>query len=61
LTERVTPAAVRKDTARPVPVDHRPVLPTAADESDIGWGDLPAGPSADDERILRELPPHHMG
>ncbi|HEY9474841.1 MAG TPA: hypothetical protein VIS06_13440 [Mycobacteriales bacterium] len=55
------PARSGRNTYRPAPVDRRPVLPISADESDIGWGDLPAGSSADDERILRELPPHHMG
>ncbi|HEX5493787.1 MAG TPA: hypothetical protein VFX70_04335 [Mycobacteriales bacterium] len=37
------------------------VLPdVSTDETDVGWGDLPDG-SGDDERILREVPPHHVG
>jgi hypothetical protein len=27
------------------------------DERDVGWGDAPE--SDDDERLLREVPPHH--
>ena len=30
-----------------------------SDESDIGWGD--EDPPTDDERLLREVPPHHGG
>lgn len=38
------------------------VLPdVSTDETDIGWGDLPDEPGGDDERILREVPPHHVG
>jgi len=37
-----------------------PVLPdTTSDERDLGWGDLPE--PDDDERLLREVPPHHGG
>jgi len=36
------------------------VLPdTTSDERDVGWGDLPE--PDDDERLLREVPPHHGG
>ncbi|WP_269204644.1 hypothetical protein [Motilibacter deserti] len=42
-------------------MSEQPVLPdTTQDEADEGWGDLPAGRD-DDERILRERPPHHGG
>jgi hypothetical protein len=35
-----------------------PVLPdVTSDEQDVGWGD-PPDPD-DDERLLREVPPHH--
>jgi hypothetical protein len=35
-----------------------PVLPTVTDdERDIGWGEAPE--PDDDERLLREVPPHH--
>jgi hypothetical protein len=35
-----------------------PVLPdVTSDEQDIGWGDRPE--PDDDERLLREVPPHH--
>jgi hypothetical protein len=38
--------------------DDRPLLPDlTADERDGGWGD-PHEPD-DDERYLREVPPHH--
>jgi hypothetical protein len=40
--------------------DQAGVLPdTTADERDIGWGDLPE--ESDDDRYLREVPPHHGG
>jgi hypothetical protein len=36
------------------------VLPdTTRDERDLGWGDPPE--RNDDERLLREVPPHHGG
>jgi len=36
------------------------VLPdTTSDERDVGWGDPPE--PDDDERLLREVPPHHGG
>ena len=35
-----------------------PVLPdVTSDEQDVGWGDRPE--PDDDERLLREVPPHH--
>ena len=35
-----------------------PVLPTVTDdERDVGWGEAPEGD--DDERLRREVPPHH--
>jgi hypothetical protein len=35
-----------------------PVLPTVSeDERDVGWGETPE--RDDDERLLREVPPHH--
>jgi hypothetical protein len=34
------------------------VLPDVTDdERDVGWGDVPEPDS--DERLLREVPPHH--
>ncbi len=45
--------------AHPEPGE-RPVLPdVSSDERDVGWGDWPE--SGDDERYLREVPPHHGG
>jgi hypothetical protein len=36
------------------------VLPDiTTDERDLGWGELPE--SSDDDRYLREVPPHHGG
>lgn len=38
--------------------DDRPVLPdVTADERDLGWGESPE--PDDDDRYLREVPPHH--
>lgn len=54
--------------AAPAPTDRsdrpewadRPVLPdVTSDERDVGWGDLPE--PGDDDRYLREVPPHHGG
>lgn len=43
----------------------RPEPPVLAgitrDEQDEGWGDRPAEQDAEDERYLRERPPHHEG
>ena len=45
-------ATVRRDR------DDRPVLPdVTSDERDLGWGDAPEPDG--DERLLREVPPHH--
>ena len=47
----------RRRVVRPA---DRTLLPdTTGDERDIGWGDLPE--PDDDERLLREVPPHHGG
>ena len=38
----------------------RPLLSdVTADERDVGWGEVPE--RDDDERYLREVPPHHGG
>ena len=38
--------------------DDRPLLPDlTSDERDAGWGEAPE--PDDDERYLREIPPHH--
>jgi hypothetical protein len=51
------PPAVRPRIARRPPSD-RPLLPDVTDdERDVGWGDAPA--PDEDERLLREVPPHH--
>lgn len=40
------------------PDDERPLLPdVTADERDVGWGD--PYERDDDERFLRDVPPHH--
>ena len=44
-------SAVRPSTAEPVLPD------TTRDERDVGWGDAPE--PDDDDRLLREVPPHH--
>jgi hypothetical protein len=51
-----TPANLPRIARRPPSTG--PVLPTVPDdERDIGWGDVPE--SDDDERLRREVPPHH--
>ena len=48
----------RPPTGSPLPAAERPVLPdVTTDERDIGWGELPE--PGDDDRYLREVPPHH--
>ena len=43
----------------PAPGSPEPLLPAlTADESGIGWGDW-REERDDDERLLREVPPHH--
>ncbi|MFZ0324071.1 MAG: hypothetical protein WAN48_08075 [Actinomycetes bacterium] len=41
------------------------ILPTTtSDEDAVGWGDAPVtddSQDADDERLRREVPPHHGG
>ena len=50
------PATPPEEARRP----DRPVLPDiTTDERDVGWGDLPE--PGDDDRYLREVPPHHGG
>ena len=39
------------------PDEHLPL--TTSDEQDTGWGERPE--QDDDERLLREVPPHHGG
>jgi hypothetical protein len=63
-TEPPTAAAtepLQAEAARTAPAPARPepvVLPDiTTDEHDIGWGDLPE--PGDDDRYLREVPPHH--
>ncbi|WP_024285463.1 hypothetical protein [Cellulomonas sp. KRMCY2] len=48
----------RRRATRGVPrADADPVIPSrSADDTDEGWGE-PSGPG-DDERFLREVPPH---
>jgi hypothetical protein len=53
------------DPSRPDPAEDagegasRPVLPdVSVDETSEGWGERSED---DDERYLRELPPHHLG
>jgi hypothetical protein len=42
------------------PASTGPVLPTVTDdERDVGWGEAPE--PDDDERLRREVPPHHGG
>ncbi len=55
----------RASTDNPTPVrrEEPPVLPsTTRDESAEGWGERgQAEADSDDERFLRERPPHHEG
>ncbi|CAN5169409.1 hypothetical protein BH20ACT5_BH20ACT5_25810 [soil metagenome] len=34
---------------------------TTQDETGAGWGESPADRDGEDERFLRERPPHHQG
>lgn len=44
-------------TPRPLRADDSHVLPSrSSDDLDVGWGDRPGGD--DDERFLRDVPPH---
>lgn len=44
---------------RRVPPFEPPVVPTrAAEDTDAGWGDWRDPADSDDERLLRERPPH---
>ena len=60
--------SVDRDGAEPAPANRPriarrppstgPVLPTVTDdEQDVGWGEAPE--PDDDERLRREVPPHH--
>jgi hypothetical protein len=56
------PAAGSTPAGRPRIARRRPsgepILPDVTDdERDVGWGDAPE--PDDDERLLREVPPHH--
>lgn len=43
-------------SVQPRVVDDRPLVPDrSADDSDTGWGD---GYDSNDERLLRDVPPH---
>ena len=57
----VRPAAATAAPARPrPPAGSDAVLPdVTTDERDLGWGELPE--PSDDDRYLREVPPHHGG
>jgi hypothetical protein len=39
--------------------DDRILPDRTSDEQDVGWGDRPADDAADDERLQRDVPPHH--
>ena len=52
--ERNAQPAEPRDPTR----DDPPLLPDlTSDERDVGWGDAPE--PDDDQRYLREVPPHH--
>ena len=53
------PAAPAVPSAPTMPVDEPAVLPDRTrDESDVGWGTADWRDGSDDERYLRERPPH---
>ena len=55
---RAEPAPAARPRIARRPPSTGPVLPTVTgDEQDVGWGDAPE--PDDDERLLREVPPHH--
>jgi hypothetical protein len=51
------PPASRPRIARRRPSTDSVLPDITSDEQDVGWGDLPE--PDDDERLLREVPPHH--
>lgn len=54
-----SPAEEPPAEARGVAGRTQPVLPSVtSDEIAVGWGDWPEEPD-EDERFLREVPPHH--
>ncbi len=63
MTSAGTGSADRSGRGEPCPEDR--VLPDiTGDEAGAGWGELPDRPDdrhGDDERYLRERPPHHEG
>ena len=59
VTVSPSPTGDRQWAGRPVPV--QPVLPVvSSDETGEGWGDA-LDEQDDDARLLREVPPHHVG
>ena len=53
------PSSDQQTGQQPVSTDAKRALlsDVPADETDVGWGESPAD---DDDRILREVPPHHL-
>lgn len=55
--ERPDPARTDSATASPRTVPDVPLIPTrSADDSDTGWGER--SDDANDDRLLRDVPPH---
>jgi len=51
-----------KQPSSPADTYREPVLPrTTRDETAEGWGEESERADSDDERYLRDLPPHHEG
>lgn len=51
------PAPAGETPSRPDAAE--PLLPTrGADDEDTGWGETPGGAGGNDERLLRDVPPH---
>ncbi len=51
------PAPVASSPSAPAPVTSAPLLPAQSrEDTDVGWGDY--GDRDDDERLLRDRPPH---
>jgi hypothetical protein len=44
--------------ADPPPPPSAGLVRRAPDDSDVGWGERPGGPTDDDRRYLEDRPPH---
>jgi hypothetical protein len=55
--ERTAAPPSRAPSPKPPAADPSVLPDVTTDERDLGWGELPE--PSDDDRYLREVPPHH--